>query len=205
MHARAFGIAGRSTNMAPRLLSRPAVGVSRRAYLWPLMVLVGLGAFILGRFWVHGGVVAFATTAAPRSVTARGDLPEDERATIALFRAASPSVVHITTLARVTDAFRLDVFEIPQGTGSGFIWDDAGHVVTNYHVVKDADRAQVTLADRSTWDARLAGVSRDKDLAVLRIDAPAGKLRPIPVGASRDLAVGQKALAIGNPFGLDQT
>ena len=132
-------------------------------------------------------------------------LTDDERETIALFEQASPSVVYITSLSVRRDFFTLNVLEIPQGTGSGFVWDDAGHIVTNFHVIQNADRAQVTLADRSTWVAELVGVAPAKDLAVLRIDAPAAKLRPLPVGSSEDLRVGQTVLAIGDPFGLDQT
>jgi len=129
----------------------------------------------------------------------------DELATIHLFAAASPSVVHITTHTLERDYFSLNVMEVPQGTGSGFVWDEAGHVVTNYHVIEGASGAQVALADHSTWPADLVGVAPDKDLAVLKINAPADRLHPIPVGTSRDLQVGQSSLAIGNPFGLDQT
>jgi len=89
--------------------------------------------------------------------------------------------------------------------GSGFVWDDQGHIVTNFHVIRQATRAQVTLGDASTWDAQLVGISEDKDLAVLKIDAPRDKLHPIVVGSSQGLLVGQKVFAIGNPFGLDQT
>jgi S1-C subfamily serine protease len=99
----------------------------------------------------------------------------------------------------------MNVLEIPQGTGSGFIWDSSGHVVTNFHVVKGSDRAEVTLSDGSRWKAELVGVEPDKDLAVLKIDAPADKVRGLALGTSRDLQVGQKVFAIGNPFGLDQT
>jgi len=124
---------------------------------------------------------------------------------IAIFRQASPSVVHITTLAVRQDAFSFDVMQIPQGTGSGFIWDADGHVVTNFHVIQEADAATVTMSDHSTWKAHLVGAYPDKDLAVLRVDAPSASLRPIPVGTSQDLQVGQKVFAIGNPFGLDQS
>jgi S1-C subfamily serine protease len=138
-------------------------------------------------------------------VAARGDLAEDEKSMIALFRAASPAVVHITTLAVRQNAFTLDVMQIPQGTGSGFVWDTAGHVVTNFHVIQEADAANVTMSDHSSWEARLVGAYPDKDLAVLRVEAPADRLHPIPVGTSADLQVGQKVFAIGNPFGLDQS
>jgi S1-C subfamily serine protease len=143
-------------------------------------------------------------TAAPRPVAPSGDLAEDERATINLFKQASKSVVHITTVTLGRD-FDFNVLEIPRGTGSGFVWDEKGHIVTNYHVVEDANRFKVTLADQSTWDAVLIGAAPDKDLSVLRVEAPSGRLQPLLVGTSNDLEVGQKVFAIGNPFGLDQT
>jgi S1-C subfamily serine protease len=103
------------------------------------------------------------------------------------------------------DRFSLNLLEIPQGTGSGFIWDSDGHIITNFHVIQKAGGAKVTLADHSTWDARLVGIAPDQDLAVLSINAPKNRLKPLPIGRSTDLLVGQKVFAIGNPFGLDQT
>jgi len=146
-----------------------------------------------------------APDAVPRPVTARAGLAADEQATVDLFEEASPSVVYITALGLRRDVFGFNVFEIPQGTGSGFVWDSRGYVVTNFHVIQNADRAEVTLADHSSWQARLVGAEPDKDLAVLKIDAPAGLLRPLSVGRSHDLKVGQHVFAIGNPFGFDQT
>jgi S1-C subfamily serine protease len=143
--------------------------------------------------------------AEPRPVTARGPLDEDERAHIGVFRAASPSTVHITTLETQRNLFSADVMQVPRGTGTGFFWDERGHIVTNFHVLEGASGARVTLADQSEWKASLVGVFPDRDLAVLRIDAPRDKIRPIPIGTSRDLQVGQRVYAIGNPFGLDQT
>jgi S1-C subfamily serine protease len=143
--------------------------------------------------------------AAQRPVVARGDLAEIERTTTEIFRTASPSVVHITTMVTAAGPFSLDVQQIPQGTGSGFVWDKAGHIVTNHHVISNASGAVIVLADGSNWQGRLVGSYPAKDLAVLVIDAPAHLLHPITVGSSADLAVGQMALAIGNPFGLDQT
>lgn len=143
--------------------------------------------------------------ARPRVVTARGDLAADEENTIELFRTASPSVVYITSIAVKRNLFSLNEYEIPQGTGSGFIWDKKGRIVTNYHVISDANRIEVTLSDHSTWKGVLVGVAPDQDIAVLQIAAPAGKLRPILIGESDNLQVGQKVFAIGNPFGLDQT
>ena len=146
-----------------------------------------------------------ATKATPRAVTPRGDLGEDEKATIKLFEETSPSVVFITTINLRRDFFSTNIYKMPAGTGSGFIWDSDGHIVTNYHVIKGADEAQITLWDQSTWDAKLVGVEPDKDLAVLKIKAPDDRLKPIKIGESKNLLVGQKAFAIGNPFGFDQT
>jgi S1-C subfamily serine protease len=142
---------------------------------------------------------------APRIVDARGDLAADEKGTIELFKSAGPSVVYITTLQQRRDFWTRSVTDIPAGTGSGFMWDDAGHVVTNFHVVQNANSAKVTLWDHNTYDAELVGTAPGYDLALLRINAPKDKLRPLPVGTSADLQVGQKTFAIGNPFGLDQT
>lgn len=141
----------------------------------------------------------------PRVVTARGELAGDERNTIDIFRENSSAVVYVTSIAVKRNFFSLNAVEIPQGTGSGFIWDTKGRIVTNYHVISDANRLQVTMADNSTWNAVVIGVAPDKDLAVLQIDAPNQRLRPINIGSSSDLLVGQKVFAIGNPFGLDQT
>lgn len=138
-------------------------------------------------------------------VTKPRKLQSDELATVKLFQENTPSVVYITNLATKQDAFTLDVFEVPQGSGSGFVWDKDGHIVTNYHVIRGASDLRVTLADQATYEAKVVGYDRDKDVAVLRIDAPNDKLRPIPVGVSADLLVGQKVFAIGNPFGLDHT
>jgi len=146
-----------------------------------------------------------APVQAARVISTRRELSDDELATIDLFENASPSVVYITSLAVQQDYFTRNITAIPRGTGSGFVWDQHGHIVTNYHVIQTADRAQVTLADQSTWDAQLVGVAAEKDLAVLKIDVPPETLRPIPVGTSQDLRVGQSVYAIGNPFGLDQT
>lgn len=133
------------------------------------------------------------------------ELLEDEKNTIDIFQKASPSVVFITSLVLRRDFFTLDVFEIPKGTGSGFVWDKEGHIVTNYHVVEGANTLNVTLADNTNYNAQLVGVAPSKDLAVLKIKAPANLLNPIPLGTSANLQVGQKVLAIGNPFGLDHT
>jgi S1-C subfamily serine protease len=175
-------------------------------------VLIGLFLLLLGfaagAAWsslrrAAGDVPAAA--ARPRIVTPRPELEPEERSVTELFERSSPSVVFITSIALRTDFFRLNVMEIPRGTGSGFVWDEHGHVVTNYHVIMEGNAFKVTLADQSTWDAEVVGFEPDKDLAVLHIEAPPERLPPITVGSSDDLKVGQQVLAIGNPFGFDQT
>jgi len=173
-------------------------------YLTVVVVFAAFGIVVLRDSWV-GSASLNDPRAAPRAVTARGELSGDEKSTIALFRQASPAVVNITAIGVQRDFFTLNLYQIPQGTGSGFVWDSHGNVITNFHVIQNADAAQVTLADQSNWKAWVVGVAPDKDLAVLRIDAPAIKLQPIPIGTSKDLQVGQSVFAIGNPFGLDQT
>lgn len=129
----------------------------------------------------------------------------DERNNIEIFRQAAPSTVYITRISLRTNLLTLDTFRIPSGTGSGFIWDRQGHIVTNYHVVEGAEQISVTLADQSNWPAQLVGAAPAFDIAVLRIKAPAKQIIPLPQGRSETLQVGQKVLAIGNPFGLDAT
>jgi S1-C subfamily serine protease len=139
-----------------------------------------------------------------RPAAARADLDPEERHTIGLFKDAQRSVAFITTRVEQVDYWTRNVSEVPAGSGSGFVWDARGHVVTNFHVVKDADSAKVTIGD-AEYEATIVGFSRDQDLAVLRIQAAPEKLVPLRVGTSADLSVGQKVYAIGNPFGLDFT
>ena len=180
-----------------------------RAPVWILLWLVlgievVLGGLLIYNYWKRPSPAEVGSYE-PRAITPRGDLAEDEKTTIQIYEQASKSVVFITRLRLQRDYLSLNVQQVPEGTGSGFVWDKAGHIVTNYPVIQGADSAQVTLADHSSWKARTVGAYPDKDLAVLRIDAPADKLFPIAVGTSQDLKVGQKVFAIGNPFGLDQT
>ncbi len=105
----------------------------------------------------------------------RGSLTAEETSTTELFRDASPAVVYITSIGLRRDYFSFRAMEIPQGTGSGFVWDTEGHIITNFHVIREASRAEVTLADHSTWPAELVGYAAEKDLAVLRIDAPTAR------------------------------
>ncbi len=145
------------------------------------------------------------TPTRPRPVDARGPLLEAETTLVKRFKEAQPSVAYITTKEVRQDFFGFRQYEVTAGAGSGFIWDDSGHVVTNFHVIQGASKALVTLSDGSTHEAELIGTAEDKDLAVLRIQQPPSKLHPIPIGRSNDLQVGQMVIAIGNPFGLDQT
>ena len=145
------------------------------------------------------------TDAVPRTVTPRGALAADEQNNVDVFRKSSPSVVHITTLEAQRDFLSTNVQQVPRGTGTGFVWDELGHIVTNFHVIQGASGARVTLSDQSEHAAKLVGAFPDRDLAVLQIDVSKMKVPPIALGASKDLLVGQKVYAIGNPFGLDQT
>ncbi len=128
---------------------------------------------------------------------------EEEQNNIDIYRAAAPGVVNITTISVESDFF----FNVTprQGAGSGSIINKQGYIITNYHVIQDARRLEVTLADGSKWQGKLVGTDPDNDLAVIKIDAPTNKLTVIPMGDSDRLIVGQKVLAIGNPFGLGQT
>jgi len=175
----------------------------KRSNLIPFLIIL---LTIASLYWYYSESLSpYDPYAKPRPVTARGDLASDEKNTIELFETVSPSVVYITSIELRRSLFSLNVYEIPQGTGSGFIWDKDGRIVTNYHVIEDASRVEVTLADHSTWKGSVIGVTPDKDLAVLQISAPEDKLKPIIIGDSENLRVGQKVFAIGNPFGLDQT
>jgi len=183
---------------------RPPPTGGSRLLVALVMVMGVLVGFLFYREVFDRGRVSYE----PRTVTPRGDLSADEKSTIELFRAASPSVVYIaTTLHKISG--RGDFFDVREGSGSGFIWDNAGDIVTNYHVVKSVDNheayATVILSNHQSKRAVLVGSSPNYDLAVLHIDAPASELPAITIGESHNLQVGQKVFAIGNPFGLDQT
>jgi S1-C subfamily serine protease len=143
--------------------------------------------------------------AAPRLVEARGDLAADEKATIELFERSKGSVVYIVTTERVRSPWSRNLADVPRGTGSGFVWDERGHIVTNNHVVMGASGARVRLNDGRDYPAKLVGTSVAHDLAVLRIAVPDRRPPALPLGTSGNLRVGQKTFAIGNPFGLDWT
>lgn len=172
---------------------------------WPFLGLLLLVAVVVWYYWPRGGPGGGNLEVVPREVTPRGDLGEAEKSIVNLYQKVSRSVVHITT-----QAGRRNMFggrEVAEGSGSGFVWDEAGHVVTNNHVLQGAQAVRVTLADGTTWPAEPTYYRYpEKDLAVLRIKVDRkNRLIPIEVGTSHDLKVGQFAYAIGNPFGLDQT
>jgi S1-C subfamily serine protease len=186
---------------------------------WPailiLVVVFVLGGLALGYFLFRPDRrTAHDPDARPREVTPRGERGADELERIRVFKDVSPGVANVDTL-RIQRAGYVGLSERAVGTGSGFVWDDQGRIVTNFHVVQETLQVtpagavgirpsatiRVTLAGGGAWNARLVGVAPDKDLAVLQIDAPADALKPIPVGSSGDLEVGQTVYAIGNPFG----
>lgn len=177
-----------------------ASGTSVSTWLATFFFLVA-GGLAAWKFMDHPLSPLHDPDAKPRVVTPRGNLAETETSQIELYRNAAPSVVHVTSFALAGRNLHRESL----GTGSGFIWDADGHVVTNFHVIQKAQAARVTLFDGSVHDARLVGSDPDKDVAVLKIDAPKSLLSPILIGSSEDLAVGQNVYAIGNPFGLDQT
>ncbi len=157
--------------------------------------------YLAPQFLAHIGKVE----AAPRPVVPRGELTVEEKSNITLFEASKASVVFISTTEQVVDYWTRNVMSVPRGTGSGFIWDEAGHVVTNLHVIAGAASANVRLADGRDYTASLVGASAAHDIALLKITILDNPPAPIPVGTSHDLQVGQKVFAIGNPFGLDWT
>jgi len=147
------------------------------------------------------GCVCLCLMAAP----VQAQLTEHEQRVIKIFDQVAPSVVFIKNAALQWDWFSADIYEVPMGAGSGFLWDNEGHIITNFHVIYQADRIQVVLSNQKTYEARVVGYSPDHDLAVLKVDAPGEELRPPAIGSSGDLQVGQTALSIGNPFGLDHS
>ena len=168
---------------------------------WLALLVAGVVVCLSIRGLAHDGMDGTTRLGSP----APTELTEEEQATISVFEKATRSVVFIANTARQRDPWSFNLFEVPQGSGSGFIWNKQGHVVTNFHVVYGADAIIVTLADRTEYKAKVVGADPDHDLAVLHIQAPETALQPITIGNSQALRVGQKVLAIGNPFGLDHT
>src|SRR5580700_4162323 len=196
----------------PRSASNgPSSGGTVNGWLVAILLIAFVALYLkLSGYWPHS---LYDSTAGPREITPRGDLAEDEKSTIAIFKADNGSVVHITTSALGED-FRMNPVEIAQGSGSGFVWDNRGYLVTNYHVIRDARPRRgsrggvihVALPTSATsYSADFVGGSSSTDLAVLKINAPPGELKPIPLGKSDDLQIGQKVFAIGSPFSLNQS
>src|SRR5687767_13568552 len=179
----------------------PRVSSLRNVFRLIVIALAVYGAWYLSQDTYR----RIEVEAEPRPVTARRELMADEQAVIGLFEAAKGSVVFISTQERVIDYWTRNVMTVPRGTGSGFVWDEQGHVVTNLHVVQGGSQAIVKLADGRDFEAEFVGASPVHDIAVLRIKTPKNAPAPIPVGSSHDVQVGQKVFAIGNPFGLDWT
>ncbi len=147
----------------------------------------------------------YAKERVPTDILRRQDLTPEEKGTIAIFRHNNPSVVYISTVKRLVNIWTRDVTEVPSGTGTGFIWDRQGHVITNYHVLNGNQTARVRLKNKETYTARVVGFSKRHDIAVLKLQGVKNLPRPIQPGSSKSLIVGQKVFAIGNPFGLDHT
>jgi 2-alkenal reductase len=173
---------------------------SNRLLFMLLIFLVATAIFIyFDRFADRGRRIV----SQPREIVPRGDLADFENSTISIFNAAAPSVVYIFTENAESGFFGRR--EMRQGAGSGFLWDGYGHVVTNFHVIQGAQGIQVRLDTGEAIRATYVGGSPDHDLAVIRLRSTPASIRPIPVGTSSDLAVGQAVFAIGNPFGLTRT
>ncbi|MGI9520132.1 MAG: S1C family serine protease [Hyphomicrobiaceae bacterium] len=165
--------------------------------------LVVLGTVLFGVWIFDYARDHFMTALGPREVTPRGDLASFELTAHEVFTATAPSVVYIFTEQRGRSI--VGNRQVQQGTGSGFIWDSAGHVITNYHVVEGADSVFVRFDSGPTASARIVGSSPDHDLAVLKITGLSFGLKPIPIGRSSNLIIGQAVFAIGNPFGLTRS
>ena len=147
----------------------------------------------------------FASASLPALQAQTPALIEDERNTIQVVKALKNSVVFITNIQLVSDFFFSTEEAVPRGSGSGFVWDDQGHIVTNYHVIEDGDIFKVALPDQRELRARLVGKEPNKDIAVLRLEGDRAGLFPVRPGSSAGLQVGQKVIAVGNPFGFDHT
>jgi S1-C subfamily serine protease len=183
------------------MTAKPDHFLSRLA--WTSLALAMLLA--LWRFLPLVGPSTGAEHASSRPVTPRGDLTPDEKSNIEIFEKSESSVVFINTQEQVMDMWTRNVFSVPKGSGSGFFWDDASHVITNFHVIQGANEARVKLEDGRDYKATLVGASPAHDIAVLKIDIGAKRPAPVAVGESHNLKTGQRVFAIGNPFGLDWT
>ena len=138
-------------------------------------------------------------------VACSSELTDKEKQNIEIFNNNRDSVVFISTKKRVIDYYTYTRYTVPKGSGSGFVWDRVGHIVTNFHVVRGASIAKVKLHNGKIYRASIVGIYPRRDIAVLKIDAPQSELKPVAIGTSKDLQVGQSVFAIGNPYGLDWT
>ena len=170
-----------------------------------LVRMIAIWALALVTVWVAERFyrLYFWQPAVPRIATPAGKLSDWEKSTIELFLAASPSVVSITTERLQLNS--LFGAEVAQGAGSGFVWDERGHVVTNFHVIEGANTVYVQLHAGDPIPARVVGGARQYDIAVVKLAHLPDTLQPLPVGTSKALQVGQATYAIGNPFGLQRT
>ncbi len=186
-------------NLFEASCSRVAVGVAAS--------ILALSFFIPDAVAQRGGEKPGDVRAVePRTITARGALLENERSLVALFENAAPSVAYITTENLVRQGFFGEQVGVSQGAGSGFVWDSAGHVVTNFHVVRGAQKVLVQLdSGKKAIGAEVIGTAPEYDLAVVKLREVPANLKPLPLGSSRDLKIGQMVIAIGNPFGLSRT
>jgi len=154
--------------------------------------------------WIYGLVLGLVATTGTANA-AVDFATDDERNSMQVFEHARPSVVFVTNEQLARDPRSWDIMSVPAGTGTGFVWSTEGYIVTNYHVVENANKVVITLQDQTSWPAKVVGLAPERDLAVLKIAAPNEKLAALPLGDSSQLSVGRKVLAIGNPFGLDAT
>lgn len=150
--------------------------------------------------------LSFLTGASTLSAaTVQAFSTDDEQNSMEVFESSRPSVVFVTNQQLARDPYSFDLVTVPRGSGTGFVWDEKGYIVTNYHVVEGARKITITLQDQSNWPAEVVGLAPERDIAVLKIDGQKAKLKALPLGDSGNLRVGRKVLAIGNPFGLDAT
>lgn len=189
-------------NITP--LRRPSWSASALLTGLIFAAMAGFGALISADLWAQRSMESRSIE--PRSIAPRGALLEHERGLVTLFENAAPSVAYITTENLVRQGFFGNEIGVSQGAGSGFVWDSAGHIVTNFHVVQGAQKVFVQLdAGKKALSAEVVGAAPDYDLAVVKLREVPPNLKPIPLGSSRDLKIGQMVIAIGNPFGLSRT
>jgi 2-alkenal reductase len=175
-------------------------------------VLIGTAAVLLLLYLLQPTLRSyFFSASTPREVQPRGALADFERTAIQLFQRTSPSVVQVVVVRQqmdpriMMDRDRADLSPQSVGAGTGFLWDPAGDVVTNAHVVSDARSVIVRTASGNTLQANVIGIAPSYDLAVVRIISRGSIPAAVAIGSSADLKVGQWVFAVGNPFGLDQT